>query len=106
MVATAGTALTEYQLKALSRLAGDVRLVFDADRAGLAATERAIPIASKVKISLSVITILAGKDPDELIKKTRRCGPRPLKARVCARLAHGALCGPTGLNERPGQASV
>lgn len=69
VVATAGTALTEYQLKALSRLAGDVRLAFDADRAGLAATERAIPIASKVKISLSVITIPAGKDPDELIKK-------------------------------------
>ncbi len=69
VVATAGTALTEYQLKALSRLAGDVRLAFDADRAGLAATERGIPIASKVKISLSVVTIPAGKDPDELIKK-------------------------------------
>jgi DNA primase len=69
VVATAGTALTEYQMKALGRLTGDVRLSFDADRAGMEATERAIPIASKAKVSLSVITIPSGKDPDELIKQ-------------------------------------
>jgi DNA primase len=68
-VATAGTALTEYQLKTLARFAPDVRLSFDNDRAGLAAAERAIPIASRVGISLSIITITGGKDPDELIKQ-------------------------------------
>jgi DNA primase len=69
VVATAGTALTEPQLKALSRFTGDIRLAFDADRAGVAATERAIPIASRVKVSLSIIDIPSGKDPDELIKQ-------------------------------------
>ncbi|HSW37629.1 MAG TPA: DNA primase [Candidatus Saccharimonadales bacterium] len=69
VVATAGTALTEPHLKALSRFTGDIRLCFDADKAGLAATERAIPIASRVKVSLSIITIPSGKDPDELIQK-------------------------------------
>ena len=69
VVATAGTALTEPLLKTLSRFTGDIRLSFDADRAGLAATERAIPIASKVKVSLSIVEIPEGKDPDELIKK-------------------------------------
>jgi DNA primase len=69
VVATAGTALTEYQLKALSRFTGDIRLSFDADNAGLNAAERAIPIASKVNISLSIISIPSGKDPDELIKQ-------------------------------------
>lgn len=69
VVATAGTALTEHQLKALSRFTGDIRLSFDADRAGLAATERAIPIASKVGVSLSIINIPSGKDPDELIRQ-------------------------------------
>ena len=69
VVATAGTALTEPNLKALSRFTGDIRLSFDADRAGIAATERAIPIASKVKVSLSIIDIPSGKDPDELIKQ-------------------------------------
>ncbi len=67
VVATAGTALTEPHLKALSRFTGDIRLSFDADKAGVAATERAIPIASRVKVSLSIIDIPSGKDPDELI---------------------------------------
>ena len=68
-VATAGTALTEPHLKTIGRFAGDVRLAFDADKAGLAATERAIPIASKVNVSLSIITLQEGKDPDDLIQK-------------------------------------
>ncbi len=69
VVATAGTALTEYHLKALSRFTPDIRLCFDADQAGLAATERAIPIAAKTGVTLSVITIPSGKDPDELIRQ-------------------------------------
>ncbi len=69
VVATAGTALTEQHLQTLGRFTGDIRLSFDADKAGLNATERAIPIASKVKISLSIISIPSGKDPDDLIKQ-------------------------------------
>jgi DNA primase len=69
VVATAGTALTEQQLKILGRFSDDVRLAFDADRAGLEAAERAIPLASKTSISLGIITLPEGKDPDELIKK-------------------------------------
>lgn len=69
VVATAGTALTEQHLKALSKFTGDIRLSFDADKAGINATERAIPIASKVGVSLSIISIPSGKDPDELIKQ-------------------------------------
>lgn len=69
VVATAGTALTEMQLKGLSRFTPDVRLAFDQDKAGLAATERAIPIAGKVGVNLGIITVPSGKDPDELIKQ-------------------------------------
>jgi DNA primase len=69
VVATAGTALTEPHLKTLGRFTGDIRLAFDADKAGVAATERAIPIASRVKVTLSIIDIPSGKDPDELIKQ-------------------------------------
>lgn len=68
-VAVAGTALTEHHLKILSRFTGDIRLCFDADRAGIAATERAIPLASKVGVSLSIIDIPSGKDPDELVRQ-------------------------------------
>lgn len=69
VVATAGTALTEPHLKTLSRFTDDIRLSFDQDKAGITATERAIPIAGRVGVSLSIITIPEGKDPDELIRK-------------------------------------
>ena len=69
VVATAGTALTEQHLKTLGRFTEDIRLSFDADKAGLAATERAIPIASKTGVSLSIVNLPGAKDPDELIRQ-------------------------------------
>lgn len=68
-VATAGTAVTESHLKALSKFTQDIRLCFDRDGAGLNATERAIEIAQGLDIKLSVIDIEGAKDPDELIQK-------------------------------------
>jgi DNA primase len=69
IVASAGTAMTEQHLKALKRFTGDVRLSFDADRAGIAATERVIPLAQKAEVNLRIISIKDAKDPDELIRK-------------------------------------
>lgn len=69
VVATAGTAMTTMHLKQLSRLTTDIRLAFDQDEAGLRATERIIPLASQIGVTVSIITIPEGKDPDELIKK-------------------------------------
>lgn len=69
VVATAGTALTEHHLRALSRLTTHIRLAFDSDKAGVAATERAIPISQIVGVELSIITLPDdAKDPDELIQ--------------------------------------
>lgn len=69
VVATAGTAMTEHHLRALKRLTGDIRLAFDGDKAGLAATERAIAIAASVDVELSIISLPdSAKDPDELIQ--------------------------------------
>lgn len=70
VVATAGTALTEHHLKALVRLSTTVKFAFDGDKAGLAATERAIPIAQDVGVEIFVVTLPEGvKDPDELIQQ-------------------------------------
>lgn len=70
VVATAGTAMTESHLKSLVRLTNHVKLAFDGDKAGLAATERAIPIGQSIGIDLSIVSIGHGaKDPDELIKQ-------------------------------------
>lgn len=68
-VATSGTAMTENHLKILARLTSDIRLAYDGDAAGMKAAERAIMLAAKVGISLSVISGYGqAKDPDELIK--------------------------------------
>jgi DNA primase len=70
VVATAGTAMTESHLKALVRLSPNVRLAYDGDAAGLAATERSIPIAQNVGTELTIISLPEDvKDPDELIQK-------------------------------------
>ena len=69
VVACAGTAMTADHLRSLSRLTSNIRLAFDADNAGINATERAIPIAQSVNVDLKVITMPEGiKDPDELIQ--------------------------------------
>jgi DNA primase len=70
VVACAGTAMTADHLRSLSRLTSNIRLAFDADKAGINATERAIPIPQSVGVDLKVITMPEGiKDPDELIQK-------------------------------------
>lgn len=69
IVASAGTAMTEQHLRELKRFSGDIRLCFDADRAGITATERVIPLAQKTEVDLRIVTIKGAKDPDELVQK-------------------------------------
>lgn len=69
VVATAGTAMTPMHFKELGRFTPDIRIAFDQDQAGINAAERVIPLANQAGISLSMITIPSGKDPDELIQK-------------------------------------
>lgn len=71
VVATAGTAMTLDHLKTLARFTDDIRLSFDADAAGLAATERAIALAQAAEVQLSIVDIPSGKDPDELVRQDR-----------------------------------
>lgn len=76
-VATAGTAMTEHHLKAFKRLTNDVRLAYDGDKAGVAATERAISLASPLGLDLTVISLPDGfKDPDELIQHDKSAWQR------------------------------
>ncbi|GAC1370064.1 MAG: hypothetical protein NVSMB39_2570 [Candidatus Saccharimonadales bacterium] len=68
VVAASGTALTLEQLRTLSKLTKNIKLAFDADRAGLAATERAIELGQKLGLTLRMVEMPEGiKDADELI---------------------------------------
>ena len=85
VVATAGTAMTESHLRVIKRLTGDVRLAYDSDKAGVAATERAIEIAARVGIDLTVISLTDdAKDPDELIQISPKKWQQAIDASVPA----------------------
>lgn len=66
-VACMGTALTSNHAKDLKRFADKVILCFDGDSAGKKATLRSIEILVNAGISVYVVTIPNGKDPDEFV---------------------------------------
>ena len=68
-VATSGTALTAPQLKLIKRYTQNIAFAFDADSAGAEATKRAIELAQEAELSIRIIQIPQGKDPDECIQK-------------------------------------
>ena len=67
-VATLGTSLTPSQARLMSRYAEEVVVSYDGDEAGQKATWRAIPILRGTGLSVRVLTVEGGKDPDEYIK--------------------------------------
>jgi len=67
VVATMGTALTERHVRVLSRYAGDVVLVFDADIAGASAAQRALETFISQRFHVRVATVPAGKDPCDYV---------------------------------------
>ncbi len=71
VVASSGTALTEYHIKTLKRFSNTICFCFDSDTAGQNATERALDIALENDINLKIITLenTEYKDPDECIHK-------------------------------------
>ena len=66
-VATLGTSLTESHVTVLKRLAKKVVLIFDGDRAGMDAAEKAIPRFLAQDVDLRILTVPDGLDPDEFI---------------------------------------
>ncbi|MBI4094512.1 MAG: DNA primase [Candidatus Liptonbacteria bacterium] len=68
-VASSGTALTAEHLRALGRVADEVRVSFDADEAGLAAGERAIDLAEEGDFNVKVVLLPGFKDPAEAAEK-------------------------------------
>ncbi len=69
IVATSGTALTEYQLDLLSRQTKNMKFCFDADAAGLKAMRRVLELYFGKDLVIKVVPLVGAKDPDELIKK-------------------------------------
>ena len=76
-VAPLGTALTEEQAELLRRLAGKVVLLYDGDKAGRAATLKALRVLIAGGVDVAIVALPAGEDPDSL---ARTRGPDGLAA--------------------------
>ncbi len=68
VVATLGTALTGDHLHLIRRFAEKVTLLFDPDRAGVAAAVRAAPLFIENEVEAKVVSLPAGQDPDLFIR--------------------------------------
>ena len=70
VVANSGTALTQQQVALLSRYCKTVTLIYDSDEAGIHATMRAIPMFLKQGMTVNVLLLPEGEDPDSFIHKS------------------------------------
>ena len=67
-VASLGTALTDEQVRLISRYTKTVVVCYDADAAGQKAAQRSIDLLKKAGLRVQILKIPGAKDPDEFIK--------------------------------------
>lgn len=72
VVAPLGTALTDDQVRLLARYTHKVHLAFDADKAGQAATLKALPLMMAHGFDARVVVLPEGDDPDSLVQRQGR----------------------------------
>ncbi len=68
-VAPLGTALTGEQVRLLARFAREVILAFDGDRAGTSAAERSLDVVAAAGLTVRVLLLPDGHDPDTYVQE-------------------------------------
>jgi DNA primase len=69
VVAPQGTAFTDSHARILKRIAKEIVICFDADRAGQNAAQRSIDVLLKEDLQVRIARIPQGEDPDSLLRK-------------------------------------
>jgi DNA primase len=69
VVASSGTALTREQLKLLSRFCKRLKIVYDADAAGVRAAVRGLDLAVEEGFDVEIVRLPVGDDPDSIIQR-------------------------------------
>lgn len=72
VVASQGTAFTEFHARLLKRHSDEIVLCFDSDTAGYKAAERAFQTLAPTGLHIKVAALPQGEDPDSLIRKQGR----------------------------------
>ncbi len=81
-VATSGTALTYDQARLLARLEAEAVLVYDGDDAGVRAADRALDPLVRAGLSVRLLLLPAGEDPDSFVRKRDAAAFAELLARA------------------------
>lgn len=68
--AVSGTAFTEEHANIIKRFTQRVVLVFDGDRAGLSAAQRAAFVLAPFRLEVQILTLPGGDDPDSFVKRS------------------------------------
>ncbi len=68
VVASSGTALTQEQIRLISRLTKNITVLFDGDAAGLRASLRGVDLILEQGMNVKVCTFPEGDDPDSFAK--------------------------------------
>jgi DNA primase len=69
VVASAGTSLTDGQIKAIGRFAKKITILYDGDAAGIRASFRGIEMILKQNLEVEVVMFPEGEDPDSYARK-------------------------------------
>ena len=69
IVASQGTAFTDSHARSLKRIAKEVVICFDADKAGQNAAQKSIDVLLKEDVQVRIARIPQGEDPDSLLRK-------------------------------------
>ena len=69
VIASSGTAFTEFQVKLLKRFASKIVVNFDPDTAGAAAAERSLGMLVSEDFEIKVLSLEQGFDPDLFVRK-------------------------------------
>lgn len=72
VVATLGTSLTREHVRLLKRYVDEVLLIFDGDRAGQSAADRAIQIFLEEELSVRIVTLPDNLDPCDFLAQGRK----------------------------------
>ncbi|OGB73663.1 DNA primase [candidate division Kazan bacterium RIFCSPHIGHO2_01_FULL_44_14] len=81
-IGISGTALTQEQLKLISRYANNIVLALDADTAGGEATKRGIALSGEFDLNIKIALLGDYKDPDSMIKDNPDAWKRAIEGAV------------------------
>ena len=69
VVASCGTSLTEEQIRIIKKFTGNITVMYDGDKAGIHAAQRAIGMILKEGMNVSLVLFPDGDDPDSFCRK-------------------------------------